>query len=122
MKLNKYDAQISHLTSVLTKNDVLCYLAEEASELSQATLKLRRALKAQTPKTEQECISDLMEEVADVMVSLDAVLNKLGLDDFEIEANMLRKCDRWHQRVFGGRSNEPNVHAPGREMYEGIQT
>ena len=42
--------------------------AEECSELAQACLKYARLLRQEnpTPKTEQECVCALMEEIADV--------------------------------------------------------
>lgn len=40
---------IRYIASVLSTEDILCQLAEEASELAQAALKLRRALTGTNP-------------------------------------------------------------------------
>jgi NTP pyrophosphatase (non-canonical NTP hydrolase) len=50
----------------------LAQLAEEASELAQAALKLRRALDGTnpTPKSVDECLENIQEEMADVFVCL----------------------------------------------------
>ena len=51
----------------------LLQMAEEASELSQASLKLARALGAgyRTPKDVKTCTVELAEEMADVLSSID---------------------------------------------------
>lgn len=56
----------------LGMNEILCQLAEEASELAQAALKMRRAYggKNPTPKTIEECVRNLTEESADVDLCL----------------------------------------------------
>ena len=43
----------------------LIQLAEEAAELSQAALKYLRVIRAETPVTEQEARTHLIEEIAD---------------------------------------------------------
>lgn len=56
------------VSDVLPKTEILAQLAEEASELAQAALKLRRALDGTnpTPKSVEECEANLMEEFADI--------------------------------------------------------
>lgn len=50
----------------------MAQLAEEASELAQAALKLRRALDGAnpTPKSVKECLENIQEEMAGVFVCL----------------------------------------------------
>lgn len=85
----------------LGEEELLCQLAEEASELSQAALKLRRAINGRnpTPKTIVECRHDLVEEVADVGL----VLKYLGLTDPEAVKErceiMSSKEYRWENRL-----------------------
>lgn len=85
----------------LSEEELLCQLAEEASELSQAALKLRRAINGQnpTPKSVRECRHDLVEEVADVGL----VLKYLGLTDPAIVKErceiMSFKEHRWESRL-----------------------
>lgn len=52
------------VSDILPKTEILAQLAEEASELAQATLKLRRALDGTnpTPKSVAECEANLIEE------------------------------------------------------------
>lgn len=56
------------VSDILPKTEILAQLAEEASELAQAALKLRRALDGTnpTPKNVNECAYNLLEEIADV--------------------------------------------------------
>lgn len=60
------------ISDILPKTEILAQLAEEASELAQAALKLRRALdgKNPTPKSVEECLENIQEEMADVFVCL----------------------------------------------------
>ena len=81
--------------------EMLCGLAEEASELSQAALKFRRAIdgKNPTPKTLEECCENIHEEIADC----ELILELLGFR----EPNMLqiqeeikkKKKARWISRL-----------------------
>lgn len=75
--------------------ELLAQLAEEAAELSQAALKLRRKLDGRnpTPKTERELRANLDEELADVAVCVSA----LELDTkWEL---MRKKICRWVERL-----------------------
>lgn len=83
----------------LTRDTLLCQLAEEAAELAQAALKERRTLTSDnpTPKTYQNAHVDLLEEVADVYVSLGELLS---LMDWEVVAHTrAEKEKRWIERL-----------------------
>lgn len=85
----------SYISEKLGEAEVLAQLAEEAAELAQAALKLRRALdgKNPTPKTEDECRWNLEEEYNDVILC--AV--QLGL---EVDAcAAMNKIRRWQKRL-----------------------
>ena len=58
--------------------ELLCQLAEEASELAQAALKLRRCYNRTNPArvSKEDAMKALHEEIADVLLSL----HVLGLD------------------------------------------
>lgn len=60
------------IREMLDKTEILAQLAEEAAELAQAALKLRRAIdgKNPTPKSIAECEVALDEEIADVELCL----------------------------------------------------
>lgn len=81
--------------------DLLCQLAEEAAELSQAALKVARKLKGTnpTPKSLIECKMNLIEEVADV----ELCLNLLGMFNPLAERRELdimnAKVERWAARI-----------------------
>jgi hypothetical protein len=53
------------VSDILPKTEILAQLAEEASELAQAALKLRRALDGTnpTPKSVEECLENIQEEM-----------------------------------------------------------
>lgn len=66
------------VSDILPKTEILAQLAEEASELAQAALKLRRALDGTnpTPKSVEECQKAFEEEYADVVnciIALDCI-------------------------------------------------
>lgn len=73
----------------------LIQLAEEASELSQAALKLIRARGGDTPISELQAVRNLLEEIADVNVCIVA----LDADKYAIEAIMRKKARRWERRL-----------------------
>ena len=64
--------QIEDIAEVLGIENILCQLAEESSELSQACLKYRRTLNGLTPKT-KEVIDNLIEEMADVLLNIEQI-------------------------------------------------
>ena len=89
------------IIKMLDKTEILAQLAEEAAELAQAALKLRRAIDGNnpTPKSISECEDALDEEIADV----ELCLCQLG---FASDAHtniqsliMSRKEERWLSRL-----------------------
>lgn len=89
------------IREMLDKTEILAQLAEEAAELAQAALKLRRAIdgKNPTPKRISECEDALDEEIADVELCLcqlgfasDEHINTQGLI-------MRSKEERWLSRL-----------------------
>lgn len=90
----------------LTRETLLCQLAEEAAELAQAALKERRTLTNDnpTPASYADARNDLIEEVADVFVCLSELLE---IRDWEEVANIREeKENRWMQRLEGSKNNE----------------
>ena len=79
----------------LGEPEVLAQLAEEAAELAQAALKLRRVLDGRnpTPVTGQEARRNLMEEYTDVV----HCAMELGLR--ESPYLIAEKHDRWRRRL-----------------------
>ena len=85
----------------LDQDELLCQLAEEASELSQAALKLRRAYnqKNPTPKTAQQCYEALLEELADVSVCCTALGYDSPLSRSRMASVYGEKIQRWAERL-----------------------
>ena len=85
----------------LTIPDLLCQLAEEASELAQAALKLKRAMEGTnpTPMSVEECVANMDEEIADVSLLVDL----LGYNKREHLLSQgrvaQRKAERWLKRL-----------------------
>lgn len=73
-------------------------LAEEAAELSQAALKLIRAIEGDTPVTEAEAMTNLIEEAADVFNGLIVVLTRKQWDS--VKRVMRAKLARWERRLW----------------------
>lgn len=89
------------INEILDTTEILAQLAEEASELAQAALKLRRAIdgKNPTPKSIVECETALEEEVADVWLCI----REVGFsDDDHLMTQgeiMSEKHERWLSRL-----------------------
>lgn len=92
-------------------------MAEEASELAQAALKLRRALDGTnpTPKSVAECEANLMEEFADISNAVTVLCDAWFKDALDSECEFwdveqeieYAKYKRWLSRLEAkGQSNE----------------
>ena len=81
---------------------VLEQLAEECSELAQAALKYARKQRGEnpTPKSFDECYDALQEEMADVMLCMEAYMENYS-NDFYMEVDTIKdeKKARWEQRI-----------------------
>lgn len=97
---------MKNVTDYLSPPELLAQLAEEAAELSQAALKLRRAMTGYnpTPVTVDDAIANLIEEVADVNLVLSFLLSDGGIA--EMEEIKQRKHKRWLNRLEEHRQNE----------------
>ena len=85
----------------IPQDELLAQLAEECAELSQAALKLRRALTGinPTPVTADEARENLIEEIADVY-NVSGFL--LETEDFlKIYDIVQQKRERWLKRLEG---------------------
>lgn len=97
--------------SDLPESELLAMLAEEATELAQAALKLRRAIDKTnpTPRPTEECSADLLEEMGDVelcfdmyvdcITSEDCIANRQGIIYGEVYDTKRRKFERWVARL-----------------------
>ena len=95
--------KINEIADKLGKENILCQLSEECSELIQSCLKYRRAMKGLTPKTETEARDNLFEELADVLLNIGQIrylfANEGNVDE-QIKTIQSYKTDRWWRRTF----------------------
>nr|DAH84483.1 MAG TPA: triphosphate pyrophosphohydrolase [Caudoviricetes sp.] len=99
---------VEFIASRLSREDILCQLAEEVAELAQAALKLRRVITGTnpTPVSEKNATDDLFEELADVAVAEEAYFASIsdnyrqreGLEDI-VGCIAKGKGERWVQRL-----------------------
>ena len=85
----------------------LLQLAEEATELAQASLKMIRAMDGDTPVGEETAWAHVLEEMADVDVCMYVSTNKE--DKKKILDTFNEKYHRWGGRL-DGRSEVSEVH------------
>lgn len=97
--------QIKSIRDILSMQELCCQLAEEASELSQAALKFRRALTKEnyTPVSIDTALDSLKEECADVIVAM-SVLGCINAKEVDQIAEM--KLTRWYNRLTKEGKNE----------------
>ena len=96
--------EVQYVALKLSEDDLLCQIAEEASELTQAALKLRRALGGanKTPVSMSEAIKGLEEEFVDVHVSFCAYNEKADMALLPEEVFRMMeesKMRRWARRL-----------------------
>lgn len=93
---------MTSLDKYLPRTEMLAQLAEESSELSQAALKLRRALDDTnpTPMSIAECEENLIEEAADVLLCLYVCgFDTDGAEGVQMNQVAMKKFNRWIQRL-----------------------
>ena len=96
------DKNIELIRSKLSQEELLCQLAEECAELSQAALKLRRVYggKNPTPVKRAEAYHSILEEIADVALCVEVLeLNTLQAVA-EIQKTINIKKNRWAARLL----------------------
>lgn len=104
MKINfEPITEFETIRSILPRSEILCQLAEECAELSQAALKLRRAITGDNPTP--VCVEDaedaMREEIADVLLCVELAgeyLYDVSTTD-DIRGVMERKKRRWAKRL-----------------------
>lgn len=96
--------KMQYIIDCIPTEELLAQLAEEASELAQAALKLRRTYSDvnPTPVPKEDAVKNLLEEIADVSL----VINMLGFNTDRNEVIcreiMAKKTDRWADRLEWG--------------------
>ena len=96
--------KLQYIVDCLPTEELLAQLAEEASELAQAALKLRGVEDGTNPAriSKEDAIKNLLEEIADVNLSI----HLLGFDNEKSEEVcqeiMVQKTDRWADSLDWG--------------------
>ena len=92
---------IDYIANNISELAVLMALAEEASELSKAAMKLARAkglLDNPTPISVEQAEADLIEEHNDLLNCIDVLgeISSLAIEDMDLR---MQKCHRWAERI-----------------------
>ena len=93
-----------YIQHMLSDEELLAQIAEEAAELSHAALKLRRVLDGSnpTPVTKENAMDDLIEEFGDIILAM----RVYGLDYQDVQDTCLRKSARWMKRLNAKKDGE----------------
>lgn len=104
-----------YIVENLSEEDILCQIAEEASELAKAALKRRRAITHTnpTPVTPEASMADIIEEYGDVVNAMGIFLEKTKSEhephiDYAIQN---AKMVRWAMRLKNHLEGENNAVA-----------
>lgn len=89
------------ICGLMPKTELLAQLAEEATELAHAALKLRRVCDGTnpTPVTEKQAVENLLEEIADVELCLIVLEYSDIIPTDDIEQIVEAKRKRWARRL-----------------------
>lgn len=101
---------LEYIVENLSEEDILCQISEEAAELAQAALKLRRAMTQTNPTTVsvKKAADDLMEEYGDTVVAYVVYAVKSNWVDCQniVVGEIIRdKYNRWAQRIKEGKKH-----------------
>lgn len=104
-----------YIISTIGTPALLEQLAEESAELAQAALKFARKLRDENPapKSEEECLQDLLEELADIKLCMEVFEEKNYYPD-EIEQIMQQKRKRWESRISASKEVNPWISVKDR--------
>ena len=102
---------LEYIAENLSEEDILCQIAEEAAELAQAALKLRRAITQTnpTPVTVEKAADNLIEEYGDTVGAMTAYYMKHGAIDGKVAEIIEQdnpKFNRWAQRIKEGKKHD----------------
>ena len=94
-RFEEREVTMAEIKNYLPDEEILAQLAEEAAELSQAALKLRRVIDGTnpTPKTREDAFGSLIEEYSDVV----SCCRELNI--FPAEIIIAGKKERWINRL-----------------------
>lgn len=121
MEQNKADLHqknMEYILHALKYEELLCQMAEEAAELTQAAMKYRRKMGNVNPTTIswKEAEDNLLEEISDVMLLAELLLFGLTDEWQRIEEIKMFKANRWVRRLTGGMEDGNNVQQDSEEL------
>ena len=95
---------IEYIQETLPTPELLAQLAEEAAELGHAALKMRRVYDGTNPAriSKEDAIKNLLEEIADVSLTIDLLGFNTEKDEAVCREIMARKTDRWADSLDWG--------------------
>lgn len=90
---------IEHIRRIVPGEELLAQLAEEATELAHAALKMRRVTgsKNPTPVSFDVAYANLKEEIADVMLCLQTL--GISVEPGSYQEEIAAKLERWVNRL-----------------------
>jgi NTP pyrophosphatase (non-canonical NTP hydrolase) len=93
---------ISAIRDIVPMEELLAQLAEEASELAQAALKVRRTIVKDnpTPVTRRQAEDALLEEIADVKLCLHVAGFEAVRHKIQVNRTITAKAERWLKRLM----------------------
>lgn len=96
-----------HIVDYIGKAALLEQTAEEASELSQACLKMARKIRGEnpTPKDTNDILENLNEEIADVNLCCNELVDARIASYDDIGGMAMKKYKRWCERVKNEENN-----------------
>lgn len=96
-----------HIVDYIGKAALLEQTAEEASELSQACLKIARKIRGEnpTPKDTNDILENLNEEIADVNLCCNELVDARIASYDDIGGMAMKKYKRWCERVKNEENN-----------------
>lgn len=99
---NNVKTTLDNVVNALGTPALLEGCAEECAELTQSCLKLARKLRGEnpTPADEREIIANITEEMADVLVCMDAIIESGLISAEGIDSARLYKINRWNKRIL----------------------
>mgnify|MGYP003292195382 CR=1 FL=1 len=99
-----YEAEKTRAQQILSEQDIVCGIAEEAAELGHAALKYRRTMDGcvnVTPVTREEALENINEEIVDVLMYF--IAWGYPIESLVARAHNNPKWERVAERLKNGR-------------------
>lgn len=108
--MRNFEKQYLKIYSEVGRLEILTVIAEEAAEVAQAALKLRRVINQSSgnpsPVEQQKAIDSLNEELGDFLVAVNAAVPDPMIDVSKIIRTERHKRLRWLSRIHEAKEKE----------------